>query len=87
MAGVTVAINNLGAGHMYEVSEEVEQLLMILKSSGAVRHIRRRVQRAHTRLWNAKSGSTWPYKECDQLYEGLYKAPVRFLTSRSILYV
>ena len=41
MAGVTVTINNLGAGHMYEVSEEVEPLLMRLKSSGAVRHIRR----------------------------------------------
>ena len=42
MDGVTVTINNLGAGHMYEVSEEVEQLLIRLKSSGAVRHIRRR---------------------------------------------
>ena len=41
MAGVTVTINNLGAGHMYEVSEEVEPLIMRLKNSGAVRHIPR----------------------------------------------
>ena len=74
MAGVTVTINNLGAGHMFEVSE-VEPLLMRLKSSGSCPSHPKKKCRAHTRLWNAKSGSTWPYKECHQLDEGVYEGP------------